>query len=436
MGKIIGLTGLFFGLSACGGGPLGGGPGGGGAGPFNTDAAVPLTTPQLARDGSGGLHVLSASPSKDAQGKTTVRYGTCKSGCDAASGFSFVTMDDTSGALFDQVKLAVEPSGRVHLVELLDATKEVRYFTCPSDCGKAASWAAVKVGLPANFTSPSLPAGRAFAVSDAGKPRLLVNAYAGAGPQVMVLGCDGTCTDGNGWRADPIVDGKALVASMTPGEPHQAVLGMDQGFSIVYAECASQCADATKWTQAQLMTANAGPGQLSLVRGSGGELNLALKSSLAVSADQTLYGRCTGQCGLAGSWTMVEALRGEDGRGGLDLALGSGGAVAIALATVANDLQELKWVHCAGSCASGGAWSSNGLEKGLDVKESAPTDPGAACSNPKRWWAVGNAVQIVPGAGGGYALAYDATGYDQCLGSSTTSYITASFVRLRAQPSP
>ncbi len=166
-----------------GGGSVGGGAGGGtgagtgggaSSGAFNTDNTVQLSTPQLARDAAGKLYLLASSPTADAQGKSTVVYGECSVGCGAASGWSFIQVDD-SGALNDQVKLAAAAIEAVHLLELRTATTP--FATLPgAQLPRPQLRPRGKWGSPP-LTNPSLRRRRCW--STAGKPRLVLNVYGG-----------------------------------------------------------------------------------------------------------------------------------------------------------------------------------------------------------------------------------------------------------------
>lgn len=412
-----------------GGGAAGGGMAGGATarGPFNTDISIPQASPQLATDGAGRIHLVSASAVPNAMGLSLVRYGACASDCDSPSSWRFLTLDE--GTFFDtQVKLAVEPGGRVHVA--LQKTASVVYVTCASDCAAGPSaWSGAEIGLPMGYQAVSFPAGRAFGLSATGKPRVILNANVGAGPEVFVLGCDGTCTDGDGWNIDPLAGGKAIAASMAAGDPQQAVIALEQGFSVIFAQCSMSCGNAANWTQMPLMRANTN--FISLVRGAGGELHLAWKSSLTVSTDETLYARCASGCAQAANWAVVTADPGENGRGGLDLAISSTGALAIVEADVVRDSQTLRWVTCSANCTQPGAWSGTQLEAGAAVTDPYSMLPGSACSNPLVFWAVGSNVQVVPSpTPGAFQLAYEATNYDKCLSTTRPSQIRARTVRL------
>ena len=424
---------ILFLLTACGGGSSGGGGGGTSAQVFNTDNQIELSTPQLGRNSAGTLHMLAASPVLNAQGGTVTRYGTCTGNCGSAASWTFITLD--AGVFDDSVKMAVEPGGRVHVVELLSTKKVVRYATCALSCTAPSSWKAVDIAMPVNFSNITLPAGRAFALSANGKPRMLLNAYAGLGPQVMLLGCDATCADGNGWSVNPLVSGKATAASMTPGDPQQAVIALEQNFAMIFTQCASQCANVGNWTQVTLGRANTT--LLSLVSGANNELHLVFKSSVSVPDDQTIYAHCSGQCAQGTSWTFAEVQRGNAGRGGLDIALSDSGKIAIAQASVINDTQKLTWSHCSGACTQSASWISSQLEMGANVSDPHPAQSGVSCDSPLRFWAVGNAVQMIGTAQGGFQLSYDAASYAQCLGiQPPTSYVSGRYIRLMAQSAP
>jgi hypothetical protein len=440
---VLGATWLAVAACGGGGGTAGGGGGGGGgtgggssaAGAFNVDQPVETSTPQLVRDGAGTLHALAASGAADAQGRLLVRYGRCSSGCEAAGGWTFATLDD-SGASASDVKLAVDADQRLHIVELLGGTAPfVRYARCASGCSSPSAWSAVDVSIPATLTAEGLPRGRALAVTASGGPRLLLRGRSGAGPHLLLLACDGACVDGTGWRIDPLFYGDVGAAAIVvAGESAQVVASADPGFQLVYSECASQCGDAGRWTSAPVLSGN--PYALGLARSASGEIHLAFASSMG-GADRIVYARCAGQCLESRSWAAAELADGALGRGGLDLALSDGGAIAIAGSTVGRDVQAVHWLHCAQDCGQAAGWSGAQLESGTDVRDAHPSASGAACdaSQTLRWWAVGDRVQIVPAGIGRWLLGYDAVSYAQCK-SSPTSFASGRFLRLRSQPSP
>lgn len=423
-------TGGAGGADPSDGGTSGGGDGGAGtSAAFLVDPALETSTPQLARDDSGALHLLAASETAGADGKLRVRYGRCASACESAASWSFLTLDD-AGASGSEVKLAVEGGGRIHVVELLKgATPVIRYGRCASSCTSATSWAFVDVSPPASVTVTGLPRGRAFAVTATGQPRVLLRGQTNAGPHVLLLGCDGTCIDGAGWRVDPLVYGEAVSASMTSaGDAHQAVIYATPGTQLHFAQCSSACADAASWTSAPVLDGN--PYALGLARATSGELHLAYTRSTG-SADDLVYARCTNQCTVAASWSSVTVGNGDNGRGGLDLAVSSTGSLAIAGATVPKDVQQVSWLLCDGNCGQATSWRQALLEEGANVSDAHPAQQGAACdaSQTLRFWAVGNSVQLLAAPGGKWLFAYDAVSYAQCK-SSTTSYVSGRFARL------
>lgn len=420
------------GLGGGSGGGAGGGSGGGGggtaSGAFLVDRASETATPQLARDGAGVLHLLASPMTKDAQNHAYVRYGRCASACDVAANWSYAPLAD--GPLSSDVKLAVEPGGTVHVAFF--TPQQVSFGRCASNCTTAASWTFANVTPPMGQTWRSLPRGRAFGVSASGHERLVLNGYATAGLELILLG-----NDGGGWTADPIVDFEVNAVSLvTSGEGAQLVAGpANAPFNLAYAECTSSCGGYANWSRAAVLAGN--PYALGLDRGPSGELHLAYTASQG-AADHLVYARCAAQCLTPSSWTAIELGDGNDGRGGLDVSVRSNGAVAIAGATAAGMAQTLNLRRCAGNCTQAASWAGGQIEAGAAVSEAHPTFNGSACNEAStlRYWTVGETVQLVPSATG-WQLAYDATSYARCLaGTNTTGYVSGIWVRLQQRPAP
>ncbi len=409
------------------GGGAGGGSGGGGA-PFLVDRSVETSSPQLARDNAGTLHLLSAPGAADAQGHSFVRYAECASGCDAAGGWTSLTVGD--GAFSDAVKLAVEPGGAVHIAVF--SKTQVTFGRCPQGCSSVASWAFSGIAPPNGQSWTNLPRGRAFAVSASGEERLLLNGIAGAGPQLLLL-----ARGAGGWTSNPLVDGEAnAVSLLAAGDAAYLVASPLNGPNqLTYAECGAGCGAVAAWSQAAVLASNAYA--VGLDRSPTGQLHVATTSSSG-STDRLRYAQCASQCLAPSSWTVVDLGDGADGRGGLDVSVLASGAVAVAGGTVANEGQSLTLRRCAGTCGQAASWSGGTLETGAAVHDAHPTYNGAACSESStlRYWTVGEAVQLVS-TGSGWLLGYDAQSSSRCLaGTSTTSFVSGAWVRLQTQPSP
>lgn len=268
----------------------------------------------------------------------------------------------------------------------------VSFDQCASGCTSAGAWSWTDVAPPMGQSWKNLPRGRAFAVSATGQLRLLVN----AGGNLLVL----LANDGAGFLADPVLDLEANAASLvTAGDAAQLVAApLNPPYQLTFAECANGCAAVTAWAKAAVLPGNAYA--LGLDRGPGGELHLAYTSSSG-STDELFYARCAGACTTPGAWTSLVVGDGNDGRGGLDVSVHPGGAVAIAGATVAGMDQSVNLRRCATGCTSAANWSGGVLESGADVKDAHGTGNGAACDEAStlRYWTVGELVQLVPSQG-------------------------------------
>lgn len=422
---VLGVVVVVLVLSACssgggatgGGGSAGGGASAGGGTSGGSDVILSRDTegaePQLARDASGVIHLLVAPATKDAQGHASARYARCASGCDRAESWSSGVVLD--GVLAGTAKLAVQPNGTVHAAYFLPT--KVTFGRCSSACTSSSGWSYEDVTFPSGVGVRGLPAGRSFAVTANGERRVLVRGTAGT---TLLL-----ANAGANWTVDPLLPADVGTAALVAANEGTWLVAATANtpFTLHAAECTTTCAQVASWTKAVVGPSNAY--RVGLARGDDGVLHAAYTQSVG-SADALRYARCASGCGTALGWSSVDVGDGNDGRGGLDIAVRTDGTVAIVGATPSSWAQSANVRRCASGCDSAAGWPQPTVINGSTVSATHPTQNGAACdeASTMRNWAVGDGVQVVPSAEG-FQLATDAISYARCLSGTNTDHFVS-----------
>ncbi|MBL8949816.1 MAG: hypothetical protein JNK82_03505 [Myxococcaceae bacterium] len=426
-------------LCACsggsGGGTAGGGSGNAGgsgataggtasaSGPFLIRRDVNSGSARLVVDGQGVTHLVAAPGAIDAPGGAKVTYGRCASGCESASGWSFVDIGD--GALADQTALALGPNGALHAAYLVQGS--VVLSTCTSSCLTAASWSLDPLSAPMDQQWRGFPRGRTFVVDAMGRQRLLIRGTVGGSNALLLLG-----NDGAGWGAGPLFNGQYEAATLTlRGATGVAMLGVPSianGYS--YAECTTACALPMSWAATPAVLPGAAY-EVALTSDASGRLHAGILTGSSLS-----YATCSQGCAMGASWSTTNLGADTSALGGVDLAVSSAGAVGLVSSTVTSETQSVTFRSCSGNCTASGSWSSLPAIEPSSLTAPFPTQSPVNCNGESslRVWSLGVTPRVVP-RGSAWLVAYDATEYARCLSTTTGTFTGGDrFVRVHGLP--
>ena len=194
----------------------------------------------LASDPNGGLNLLYHD-----RNFGNLYYAHCPNSCTDSASWKSVLID-SADFLFDDVAIAVGPTGKVHVLAEGDSTNALTYFTCDTGCTSLASWSSL----------------------------VLTTGYVGATPTIVE-------------RANGTID-------VSYGSPHTSV-------PIGFATCPSACLSLANWSFTKL-PANAGP-DVSMEFDAAGQPWIA--TSYGLLRGQTTILHCQSVCSTAGSWTTM-----------------------------------------------------------------------------------------------------------------------------------
>lgn len=200
----------------------------------------------LAADAGGGLHVTYIE--RDNGGRSHLRYATCSATCTTASSWQVATLDSATFYFASTRALAVDGSGRQHLVYQKSdtlGTAPLYYARCDSSCANATNWKSIVVDQ-----APLFDAAPVVALDAVGHPR---SAYWGRLNNQAVISyasCDSQCTTANAWHILPvqtIEQGSSLsqhsLVFDQAGRPHMSF----QHAGLSYAGCNVNCTLPGNW---------------------------------------------------------------------------------------------------------------------------------------------------------------------------------------------
>lgn len=329
------------------------------------------TSPSLALDAAGGLHVAFAS-TVDESGVRPIRYGHCAAGCDQATSWT-TTIIGTGGADLSDVNLALAAEGRPRVAwrALSAGAWAVRYAECDAGCTSPAAWTGVEVVTPGGPIG-DMPS-RFFALDSAGRPRLVTSTGYPAGP--TYVWCDGGCADADAWSqvqiaADLTMDSASLVFD---GE-RPRLLFRERPFrgGVHYYECDSGCQAAGGWSGAQIANVSDNGHVLLRLDGEGRPRALAyFGTATGIDRDERLL--VGDRDGGAWSFYLAELPR-LAGLAGVDLGFDSDDRPIVAVHDGVSGALHLAWLDA----WSLSPWWSVVSVEGPEVLEPIAVEPGCA----------------------------------------------------------
>ncbi|HEY6223197.1 MAG TPA: hypothetical protein VIW26_05400 [Gemmatimonadales bacterium] len=212
----------------------------------------------LAADGSGQLHVTYIELASGARGH--LKYAFCATGCTTPASWQIGVLDSATYLFASTRALAVDGSGRRHLVYQKSDTLGVAplyYAECDTGCTNAANWRTTQVD-----PDPVFEAFPVIALDAAGRPR--AGYWDRLNSQVVIsfATCDTQCTTANAWRILPVqaleqgssdLLQHSLVVDQA-GRPHMSF----QHAGLSYAGCNANCVTPGSWFEVPIEATTGG----------------------------------------------------------------------------------------------------------------------------------------------------------------------------------
>lgn len=214
----------------------------------------------LAADAGGALHVTYIERGNG--GKGHLRYATCSATCTTASSWQVTTLDSATFLFASTRALAVDGSGRQHLVYQKSDTLGVAplfYARCDSGCAYAANWHSILVDQ-----APLFDAVGVVALDESGHPRTGYWGRLSNQTVITYASCDSQCTTANSWHILPVqsieqgssdLSQHSLVIDQA-GRPHVSF----QHAGLSYAGCNLNCTLPGSWFEVPIETSTGGTG--------------------------------------------------------------------------------------------------------------------------------------------------------------------------------
>jgi hypothetical protein len=185
-----------------------------------------------------------------------LRYASCTSSCGQAASWSKMTIRESANAngvsaSFLSTSIAIGPDGRRHITYSDAGGSDLRYATCPSNCGLPASWRSIQI----DSSSQRIGYHSSLALGPDGV--LHLSYYDLANSDLLYARCAFSCWLPTSWktvRVDASTLGVGSYSSLaveTDGRLHISALQYPDG-ELYYATCSAGCTAPTSWTRAVL----------------------------------------------------------------------------------------------------------------------------------------------------------------------------------------
>ncbi|HKC46475.1 MAG TPA: hypothetical protein VKB63_02660 [Gemmatimonadales bacterium] len=252
---------------------------------------------------AGSLHVTYQVHN----GQGRLRYATCSGNCLQATNWQVTTIDSSGSTGYDAA-LAADSNGQLHVtyIELVSgAPGHLKYAFCATSCTTASNWQ-ITVLDSGKFLFSSA---RALAVDGSGRRHLLYQKSDSVGvvPPLYYARCDTGCANAANWQKaqvdpDPLFDAVPVVALDKGGHPRSSYWGnLNNQVVITFATCDTQCTTTNGWHVLPLETI-AGSSDLqqhSLVVDQTGRAHVSFQNG------GLSYAECNLNCTVSGSWLEV-----------------------------------------------------------------------------------------------------------------------------------
>lgn len=374
---------------------------------------VGASHPQVAYSSDGRVHMVYVGE------PASIVYGTCSANCHDQTNWT-VNPIFTSDYVYAP-RLQADGSGNIHLVyEHGIATNQTVYATCSQNCNNAANWTEVNLTQMVGNTK-AFYLGAPFAVGPSGEL-----AFVTASPPTLNE-CSGDCTNADNWRSGPI-RAQGYNMAMAYGSSGLHMVMNNTQNNIIYMRCASNCTDASNWTESAPLFAHQGS-QIGLGV-TGDQVRIAYNQGLSYSDapavqaqdNRMLFWACDGDCTQVENWGGT--LLANELRDGDAVTLASFGDVNVLL--YRTDDLSLRLDVCGGNCLEATSWEGLILDSSETLN--ADVDPKVALcgGSPPNFasWYIGDPVFAVSPEGSVMA-AHGARILQKCSALGMGTYIPA-----------
>lgn len=395
---------------------------------FPDDADLNGSTPQLARDDSGALHILYTGLTSLSGATMPVRYGVCaRGGCHVQSSWKFQTIGD-AGLFGSPGRMTVSRKGSVHVVWTYGASASsgttMRYSSCVDGCSDSTHWRTRDITSSPSVVPVSAPRGQPIALDSVGRAQVIFN---NAQNGIAYATCLSNCATDGHWDILQLGSDVAQVASflLYEDKPQLLYASGQQTNTLVYRTCDKDCATtAANWSPEtglfggmppmEMQLSSTGKPRVVFNRGNAGETN----------DWKPIYAQCDAVSCLANdAWSAVELSDAHDGEAGLSLSVPYGdGRPQIAFTRESDSAIVL--IGCWSDCSdlTVARWTSTKVADSSALLGTAIPPVQPVCSGsatPMAAWYPGENVSFAAGPGHAY-LAYDAYILQSCgLGNVT-----------------
>ena len=252
-------------------------------------------------NGSGRIHILFQDGSSAA-----LYYGTCSSACQTVGGWQIthIILSDHGSDGYDAARIVQESDGSL-LVTTTSYTGSgygLMLGGCVSNCANAANWEYAALAPDGRYP--------ALAIDASGRHHLLFHRQ---GDSQLVYGsCSSACLAPASWQLLPIGPSitSTQIALLTTASGVHALF--NAGHQITYFTCASSCESASAWTAAVIDDVAGGDRAVALAQS--GDFRLHAFYSDHHTANELKYASCTTDCASGPGWVSGVIATGMDVR--------------------------------------------------------------------------------------------------------------------------
>ncbi len=317
----------------------------------------------LAKDSTGGLHAVYA----DSVNGDLV-YAECATNCAVPGSWSVLAVD-TVGNIGSSSAIAVDRTGRVHMVYRSDRLETLQYATCLTACTTLASWSIAT----ADNSSSLIGINPSIYVTPDG----VVNAtyYDGINSFIRFARCLALCNLDANWAngtpdTGPFVGRSSSI--VMDGAIRHVVYQDSGGRNLKYATCvATDCLQAENWTISAVSLADGGQDP-AIALGP----NHLLAVTYFASTDSTLkYASCSDACITVANWTTFPLATATGKRVGRLSGVSVDANGRVQAAFIDNDLDRLRYATCSSICTTASRWRYSTIDEGIAAARSPVVVP-------------------------------------------------------------
>jgi hypothetical protein len=269
---------------------------------WREDTINPFDTsdPAIAVDATGRRHVVFAATLG-----FFLAYETCNASCGTAGGWSYASVEPSPDSLSDgfDVGIAIDGAGHLHVSHV--GPNGLRYSRCDSACSTYTNWRTV--GLPLVASGGDYRSQTAIAVDSTGRVHIAIG--------LRYADCATNCLSDASWHfVTPPGSGERVVSLATdPGGRVFLVAGPPH---MHFGMCAGACDIAANWDTVTIDPAvlTTPGGFHALAVEPGGRIHVAYLAADSPFANQfrIRYAVCDSACGTATSWRIRTVATGTE----------------------------------------------------------------------------------------------------------------------------